>query len=114
VIFYDLGMSSIIHAMASTHREEAKNRLTQFQGKSGFGSTDYYGRDESAEDLPSRSGRSGMSSLEGVPVSDAAREFASKFVEQISDDLDGLKRVVTSGSSKFADFLQDMQSKYNY
>ncbi|KAL3900720.1 MAG: hypothetical protein SGCHY_001129 [Lobulomycetales sp.] len=85
---------------------EARERLQNFQGKSGFGSADYYGRDESGGN---DSGRRG--SIEGI--GDSAREFATRFVGQAAEDLSSLKEFVGNGSAKLGEMLQDMQSRYN-
>ncbi|KAI8834913.1 hypothetical protein BC829DRAFT_406838, partial [Chytridium lagenaria] len=86
---------------------EARDRLQQFQGKSGFGSDEYYGRDESAYAERRNSG-SGLVDA----VGSTARDFASKFVDQGIQDLSSLKKIVAEGGSKLGNILQDMQSRY--
>jgi hypothetical protein len=84
---------------------EARERLQDFQGKSGFGSADYYQRDESGGAGERRG------SIEGV--GESAREFAQKFVGQAADDLSTLREFVGNGSVKLGEMLQDMQQRYN-
>ncbi|RKO86646.1 hypothetical protein BDK51DRAFT_16236 [Blyttiomyces helicus] len=85
---------------------QARERLSTFAGKSGFGSAEYYGRDESG---PSRSS-GGAADLGSV--SEAARDFASKFVGQAADDFSSIKKVVAAGSTKLGEMLQDMQVRF--
>ncbi|TPX33327.1 hypothetical protein SmJEL517_g03692 [Synchytrium microbalum] len=96
---------------------EARMKLTAFQGKSGFGSAEYYGRDESGF---SSDGAGGRRPSDGSRVVEAlstevgyqAREFASRFANQAAEDLAGLKRIVTTGGSRLGDMLADIQSRY--
>ncbi|KAI9199243.1 uncharacterized protein BJ171DRAFT_519269 [Polychytrium aggregatum] len=91
---------------------EARDKLRQFEGKSGFGSSDYYG-----EEQASRGGVSMMpsSSYEGVlgSVSNTAKDFANKFASQAADDFSTLSRIVSSGGNKLGEMLQDIQSRYS-
>ncbi|KND03480.1 ADP-ribosylation factor GTPase-activating protein [Spizellomyces punctatus DAOM BR117] len=86
--------------------KEARARLQQFQGRSGFGSAEYYGRDESGPSSV-RDANDPMAML-----GDSARDFAQKFVGQAADDITALKRMVAMGGSKLGDMLQDMSSRY--
>ncbi|KAJ3285623.1 ADP-ribosylation factor GTPase activating protein, ER-Golgi transport [Borealophlyctis nickersoniae] len=86
---------------------EARGRLQNFQGKSGFGSAEYYGRDETG-----RGARGGDETL--ADVGESAREFAAKFVGQAADDLGAIKKIVATGGSKLGELLQDMSARYNY
>ncbi|KAJ3222116.1 hypothetical protein HK099_002695 [Clydaea vesicula] len=85
---------------------EARDRLRNFQGKSGFGSSDYYGRDESRP-LNAAQGGDVLGD-----VGESAREFASKFAVQAQEDLNSLKRVVNVGSQKLGEMLSDIQNRY--
>ena len=85
--------------------QEDKQRLSQFQGKAGFGSSDYYGRDER--------GSSDSRNADGIMhgFSDSARDFASRFADQASEDLENVKRLVAAGGSKLSEYLADLQKK---
>jgi len=93
----------------------ARDRLRAFDSRSGFGSADYYGRDESIRSSTSSSSRSS-----GVPVdallteaSYQAREFATKLVGQAKDDWEGVKRVVGMGAGKVGEYLNDVAVSLN-
>ncbi|OZJ02851.1 hypothetical protein BZG36_03231 [Bifiguratus adelaidae] len=87
---------------------EATARLSQFSGATSISSSQYFGRDDE-EDMQRRSSDVDWSDLQG-----SAGEFARKFVGQAAADLDSLKQVVQTGSSKLQDMLQDIQHRYNY
>ncbi|OAJ44751.1 hypothetical protein BDEG_27948 [Batrachochytrium dendrobatidis JEL423] len=92
---------------------EARERLSAFQGRSGFGSSDYHGRDESGSDSTGARRTSIYDSNVILSnVSDSARDFASRFVGQASEDLDSVKKMVTAGGSKLGELLSDIQSRY--
>ncbi|KAJ3332333.1 ADP-ribosylation factor GTPase activating protein, ER-Golgi transport [Blyttiomyces sp. JEL0837] len=98
-----------------TENAEARQRLQQFEGRQGFGSDDYYGR--TSEDGSSVGGgrRGSLSprvSVDGLV--EGAKDFAQKFVGQGMEDLQSLKKLVTSGGNKMAEMLQDIQSRYGY
>lgn len=80
---------------------EAQTRLQQFSGRSGFGSAEYYGRDETVEFSRDANDPMGM-------LGESARDFAQKFVGQAKDDVAALKRLVAEGGNKLGDMLQDM------
>jgi ADP-ribosylation factor GTPase-activating protein 2/3 len=82
---------------------EAKERLRNFEGKTGFGSSDYYGRDETGGD------RRGSSDMMG----ESAKELANKFAALASDDIQNIKRFVGAGSAKLGEMLSDIQQRYN-
>jgi ADP-ribosylation factor GTPase-activating protein 2/3 len=88
---------------------EARARLQGFQGRSGFGSSEYYGRNEE-EDM-SGGGRSSMSNGGGggPHLGDAANQFVSTFVSQASEDIESLKQIVSEGSSRLGDILSDIK-----
>ncbi|TPX49602.1 hypothetical protein SeMB42_g02558 [Synchytrium endobioticum] len=93
---------------------EARAKLTTFQGKSGFGSAEYYGRDETGPASPTdRRLADGSRAFEalGSEVGYQAKEFASRFATQAVEDLAGLKRIVQTGGSKLGDMLADIQSR---
>ncbi|KAJ1328608.1 hypothetical protein BSLG_010340 [Batrachochytrium salamandrivorans] len=93
---------------------ETRERLTAFQGRSGFGSSDYYERDESKNSGGSTNrGSTYDSNVILSNVSDSARDFASRFVGQASEDLDSVKKMVTAGGSKLGELLSDIQSRYS-
>ncbi|KAJ3000418.1 ADP-ribosylation factor GTPase activating protein, ER-Golgi transport [Globomyces sp. JEL0801] len=87
---------------------EAREKLQQFSGKSGFGSEDYYGEKDTSVGAQRRQ------SVENVlyAVQDGASDFAQKFVGQASEDFDSLKKLVTVGGSKLGELLGDIQSRY--
>ncbi|KAI9341527.1 hypothetical protein DFJ73DRAFT_843508 [Zopfochytrium polystomum] len=100
---------------------EARERLQQFQGRSGFGSDDYHGRTSNDGASGGPAGRRGSYGLGGSPtrisvdqVVDNARDFAQRFVDQGLEDLESLKKIVRDGGSKVAEYLQDMQNRYGY
>lgn len=84
---------------------EARQKLAQFEGKSGFGSADYYGEEPKLER---------RASVEGVvnALQDGAQDFAQKFVGQAQEDYESFKKYVQVGGSKLGDLLQDMQNRY--
>jgi ADP-ribosylation factor GTPase-activating protein 2/3 len=81
----------------------AREKLKEFQGASGFGSADYYGRDE--EEMEFDTTRRGS---RDVLVS-AAHQFATTFVGQAQEDLDNIKKAVSYGSSKLGEILSEIQ-----
>jgi len=94
----------------------ARERLKQFEGQTGFGSSSYFGRDEnnsaSSTGNPSRSTSSYSFSEVVGQVSYHATDFARKFVGQATDDIESVRKMVTSGSMKLSDIMQDLQNKY--
>ncbi|KAI8822998.1 uncharacterized protein EV422DRAFT_522977 [Fimicolochytrium jonesii] len=88
---------------------EARTRLQNFSGRSGFGSAEYYGRDESHGAPGARGSGSGDPM---AVLGESAREFATKFVGQAADDLGTLKKIVATGGNKLGEVLQDMSSRY--
>ncbi|OUM60905.1 hypothetical protein PIROE2DRAFT_69678 [Piromyces sp. E2] len=94
----------------------ARERLKQFEGQTGFGSSSYFGRDENhsgnSTGNPSRSTSSYSFSDVVGQVSYHASDFARKFVGQATDDLESVRKIVTSGSMKISDIMQDIQNKY--
>ncbi|KAJ1553752.1 ADP-ribosylation factor GTPase activating protein, ER-Golgi transport [Cladochytrium tenue] len=102
---------------------EARERLQQFQGRSGFGSDDYHGRtsSDSHGSGGGAGGRRGSYGLGGSPTRmnvddlvDNARDMANRFVGQGMEDLENLKELVRKGGSKVAEYLQDIQNRYGY
>ncbi|KAJ3226080.1 ADP-ribosylation factor GTPase activating protein, ER-Golgi transport [Chytriomyces hyalinus] len=87
---------------------EARERLQNFQGKSGFGSDDYYGR-RSSQDATARSPAQG-DIMESVGSS--VRAFANNFVDQGIEDINSVRNIVASGSSKLADMFSEIQHRY--
>lgn len=87
---------------------EARERLRAFQGKSGFGSADYYERDETQRD---GSGRRTSSDVIMANLGDSAQQFASTFVGQASEDLESIKRVVAYGTDKLGEIWADIQRR---
>jgi ADP-ribosylation factor GTPase-activating protein 2/3 len=79
--------------------------MRRLEGKSGFGSDDYYGRKDEQFSANRRQ------SVENImyAVQDGANDFASKFVGQAQEDLQTLKGIVTMGGSKLGDILNDLQ-----
>lgn len=108
----------MIHLNRSSRQQielsaEAREKLRNFQGKSGFGSSDYYGRDESGGPPRNGGGGSGPTAEHMVAaVSESAKDFANKFVGQAAEDLTSLKKIVGVGTAKLGDFLQDIQVCY--
>jgi len=93
----------------------ARERLKQFEGQTGFGSSSYFNRDEnntSNSGNPTRSASSYSFSDVVGQVSYHASDFAKKFVGQASDDIESVRKIVTSGSMKLSDIMQDLQNKY--
>ncbi|KAJ3248314.1 ADP-ribosylation factor GTPase activating protein, ER-Golgi transport [Chytriomyces hyalinus] len=87
---------------------EARERLQNFQGKSGFGSDDYYGR-RSSQDATARSPAQG-DIMESVGSS--VRAFANNFVDQGIEDINSVRNIVATGSSKLADMFSEIQHRY--
>ena len=85
---------------------EAKERLRNFEGKTGFGSSDYYGRDETGGE---RQGGGGDMDMMG----ESAKELANKFAALAADDIQNIKRFVGAGSAKLGEMLSDIQQRYN-
>ncbi|KAI8916404.1 hypothetical protein EDD86DRAFT_198450 [Gorgonomyces haynaldii] len=88
--------------------EEARVRLQTFQGKSGFGSTDYYDQEEEPQMDPLR--RRGSDAIQAL--TSGAQEFASQFAGQAAQDYESVKRLVSIGSNKLGDLLNDLQNRY--
>jgi ADP-ribosylation factor GTPase-activating protein 2/3 len=76
--------------------------LSQFQGKQGFGSADYHGEPET-----SSARRDSLDAFQS-----GAQDFAARFVGQLSEDVNSVKRVIGFGGEKLSDFLSEMQSRY--
>jgi len=95
-----------------------RERLKQFEGQTGFGSSSYFNRDEnnnnSAFNTGNPSRRTSSYSFSEVvgQVGYHASDFARKFVGQASDDIESVRKIVTSGSMKLSDIMQDLQNKY--
>ncbi|KAJ3272684.1 ADP-ribosylation factor GTPase activating protein, ER-Golgi transport [Terramyces sp. JEL0728] len=85
---------------------EAQERLKKMEGKTGFGSDAYYGREESNQQR-----RPSYDNVINV-VQEGAAEFASKFAGQAQEDYESIKKLVTVGGSKLGDFLNDIQVIY--
>lgn len=94
----------------------AKERLQQFEGKTGFGSDDYHGTSENDRQTKRTNsyggGGSGGNNETYDTVVNVAQDFAQKFASQAAEDISSLKNIVNVGSSKLGDFLQDIQSRY--
>eukprot|EP00842_Homolaphlyctis_polyrhiza_P001488 jgi/Hompol1/233/HPOL_001867-RA len=96
---------------------EARERLTNFQGRSGFGSADYYGRDESGGS-GSGAGSSGAtgarrsSIVDPNTILDTARDFATRVMGESAQDFESVKKLVTVGGTKLGELLSDIQSRY--
>lgn len=88
-------------------RAEQRERMSRMDGKTGFGSREFYGR-ESSEDLMGGQRRSSVEQIINN-VQDGASVFATKFVGQAQEDFDSIKKLVTAGGSKLGDILQDLQ-----
>ncbi|KAJ3371299.1 ADP-ribosylation factor GTPase activating protein, ER-Golgi transport [Kappamyces sp. JEL0680] len=86
---------------------EARAKLAQFEGRSGFGSADYYGEEE-----PLATGRRASVEQALGAVQDGAADFAAKFAGQAQEDFENLKKLVTIGGSKLGDLLSDIQNRY--
>ncbi|KAI8811890.1 hypothetical protein BJ742DRAFT_795949 [Cladochytrium replicatum] len=98
---------------------EARERLQNFQGKSGFGSAEYYNRDESEMGPNTSSGAMGVLGNMSADVfvnslSESAKDFAVKFVGQASEDVTSLRRMVATGGQKLGEILQDLQTRSGY
>ncbi|KAI8811440.1 hypothetical protein BJ742DRAFT_797754 [Cladochytrium replicatum] len=100
---------------------EARERLQNFQGKTGFGSAEYYNRDESEMGPNSSSSVGAMGVLGNVSadvfvnsLSESAKDFAVKFVGQASEDVTSLRRMVATGGQKLGEILQDLQTRSGY
>ncbi|KAJ3119514.1 ADP-ribosylation factor GTPase activating protein, ER-Golgi transport [Physocladia obscura] len=104
---------------------EARERLQQFQGKSGFGSQDYYGNSENTGTGSSSYSRNMGSSGPAGSVSpslnmgdlmenvgNGLRVFANNFVDQGIEDINNVRKIVVTGSSKLNDMLSEMQNRY--
>jgi len=76
----------------------ARERLKQFEGQTGFGSSSYFGRDENNgannSSNPSRSTSSYSFSDVVGQVSYHASDFARKFVGQATDDLESVTIII--------------------
>lgn len=118
------GISSDMYFERGNHDaaagSEAREKLQAFQGKSGFGSSDYYG--ESTQSSSTNKNSTTSSSYgnygefsEGVlgKVTETANDFANKFVSQASDDISSLSKLVTTSGGKLGEMLQDLQSRYS-
>ncbi|KAJ3120428.1 ADP-ribosylation factor GTPase activating protein, ER-Golgi transport [Nowakowskiella sp. JEL0407] len=97
---------------------EVREKLRGFEGKSGFGSDDYFGRNEEGNTQSSNFSSNtygGSAALGGNmdailgSVGESAREFALKFAEQASEDLNSLNQIVRSRGQMLGDILQDLQ-----
>ncbi|KAJ3256324.1 ADP-ribosylation factor GTPase activating protein, ER-Golgi transport [Boothiomyces macroporosus] len=86
---------------------EAKERLKNMEGRTGFGSDAYYGREQSNQER-----RPSYDNVLSV-VQEGAAEFASKFAGQAQEDYESIKKLVTVGGSKLGDFLSDIQVRRN-
>ncbi|KAI8611796.1 hypothetical protein BC830DRAFT_1139631 [Chytriomyces sp. MP71] len=94
---------------------EARERLQNFQGKSGFGSDDYYGRRSSQDGPSGGSGSRGNAGNQGdimEAVGSSVRAFANNFVDQGIEDINSVRKIVATGSSKLADMFSEIQSRY--
>lgn len=93
---------------------EAREKLVNFQGRSGFGSAEYYGRSEVPEE--EEQGRSFTARRDSSDLfntlGDTAKQFAATFIDQASEDVSSLKRIVSDGSSKLGDILSDIKNRY--
>ena len=83
---------------------EARAKLTGFQGRSGFGSAEYYGRDEMSSGTGERRISTDM-------ITDSASQFVATFANQAAEDFDTIKNIVSDGSAKLSDMLSDMKVK---
>ena len=89
--------------------DNARHRLTQFQGQSSISSAQFYGRDEDAS--PSRSAMSANGHGSGaVDPEGMIKDFARTFVSQAQADLENVKSLASVGASKLQDFLRDVSS----
>ncbi|KAI9338162.1 hypothetical protein BDR26DRAFT_935294 [Obelidium mucronatum] len=90
---------------------EARNRLQQFSGRSGFGSDDYHGRHSSQDQGRGISGTSPSLNVGDMmeTVGSSVRVFANSFVDQGIEDINSVRNIVASGSSKLADMFSEIQ-----
>lgn len=86
---------------------EARAKLTGFQGRSGFGSAEYYGRDE----MSSGPGQMGERRISADLITDSASQFVATFANQAAEDFDAIKNIVSDGSAKLSDMLSDIKVK---
>ncbi|KAJ3198663.1 Deoxycytidine monophosphate (dCMP) deaminase [Entophlyctis luteolus] len=96
---------------------EARSKLQQFQGKSGFGSDDYYGTSgangTNRTGGPMRPPSSSMNVGDVIEtVGSGLRVFANNFVDQGIEDINRVRKIVASGSSKLSDMFAEIQSRY--
>ncbi|KAJ3030402.1 UNVERIFIED_CONTAM: ADP-ribosylation factor GTPase activating protein, ER-Golgi transport [Siphonaria sp. JEL0065] len=96
---------------------EARDRLQQFSGRSGFGSDDYHGRRSSQDQGSSSTALGGVSPALNVgdvmeTVGSSVRVFANSFVDQGIEDINSMRNIVASGSSKLADMFSEIQHRY--
>lgn len=81
---------------------EAREKLRNFEGRSGFGSSDYYGRsNESGGDASSPTGSVG-------DLAGQASDFVRRFGEQAGDDWSNLKNLGAAVVQKASNVLQDV------
>lgn len=90
-------------------RAENQARLQKQQGKSGFGSSDYYGETEQPSGSSER--RQSVENVMGI-AKEGAQDFAQKFAGQAQEDYETIRKLVTTGGSKLADLLGDIQTRY--
>lgn len=77
---------------------------SHLQSSSGFGSSEYFGRESPAPNV----GQMGpVTSLDGLK--DGAQEFANQFSQQAQEDFDNVKRLVSFGTGKLSNILANLQ-----
>ena len=88
---------------------EHRAKLSQLEGKTGFGSSDYHGYGDDEQSGPVGSLR--RPSIENAinAVQDGAADFAQKFAGQAQEDFESIKKLVSVGGSKLSDLLGDLQ-----
>ncbi len=97
-----LSFKTVHSVLTRRHSAEARVKLSGFQGRSGFGSAEYYGRDETG---PGQMERRISTDL----ITDSASQFVSTFANQAAEDFDTIKNIVSEGSAKLSDMLSDMK-----
>jgi hypothetical protein len=100
--FCSVHILSLIHLISN----EARDKLRNFEGRSGFGSDDYYDR-RPEEGGGQRSPGGSVSDLAGV-VGSQASDFVRRFGDQASDDWSNLKSLGIAAIQKASNVVQDV------
>jgi ADP-ribosylation factor GTPase-activating protein 2/3 len=77
---------------------EAKARLQQFDGATAISSNQYFGREEEEEP-------SSPTSATYMDMEANAREFAKRFMNTSSEDVERIKDALGTGAQKLQDYL---------